>query len=388
MKTMKKGPNTVKALSLALLIIMGFNGCKEKDNYNYNNIYPVIKQVTGAAAPMQGRHYEFTATTRGGSTYSWESALNAEVVPIASATGNWKTFIYFPDVITTADDPEVIIVTETTMGGVESDPDSFAITSVIPFAALPISGPTPVNGGFSSLYSVSPSAADKIFSTYTWEATAGEITPSATEPWKISIAFSNEDVGDVIISLIETTTKGMKDTSYFDVSVLEYCALANNDALVGIWSGDDGFGTDVYPSAVTTIDATSSGVVIHGLCSGWIFDSWGETVTAEGDVVMKINEDGTVSIANQYLFTTDYNGSPYEYWVTGEGRWNNCGTYPTLNVEYVVENKTDGYFLPSEYYAFDTFTATLVMDGGTLKSATQKAITKSSLRDLSFKKRK
>jgi hypothetical protein len=375
---------------LATLLVLAsiITSCKEEDNYNYNKIYPIVRNIAGTAIPMQGRHYEFAATIRGGSTYAW-TASGAEIVPIANIEGAWKTYVYFPNAITTEDNPEVVSVIETTMGGISSDAKTFNIDSITPFIALPISGPSLVNGGFSASYSVSPSTSDRLFSSYTWETTAGAITPSATAPWSMSIAFSNADVGDVVISLIETTTKGMKDTSFFDVSVLEYCALANNDALVGIWSGDDGFGTHVYPSAVTTSDATSSGVIIHGLCAGWIFDTWGETVTAEGDVVMDINEDGTLAIASQYLFTTDYNGSPYEYWVSAEGRWNNCGTYPTLSIEYVVENKTDGYFLPSEYYAFDTFTATLVMDGGTLKSTTQKAITKAAtLRDLSFKNRK
>jgi hypothetical protein len=253
---------------LATLLVLAsiITSCKEEDNYNYNKIYPIVKNIAGTAIPMQGRHYEFAATIRGGSTYAW-TATSAEIVPIANIEGAWKTYVYFPNIITTVDNPEVISVIETTMGGISSNAKTFSIDSITPFTALPISGSILVNGGFSASYSVSPSTSDKLFSTYTWEATAGAITPSATEPWKMNIAFSNADVGDIVISLIETTTKGMKDTSFYDVSVLEYCALTNNDAMVGIWSGDDGFGTGVYPSAVTTSNATSSGVVIHGLCA-------------------------------------------------------------------------------------------------------------------------
>lgn len=388
---MKKVFRSNQILLAALIVLASIvNSCKEEDEYNYNGIYPVIQKVTGSAIPMQGRHYEFAATIRGGSSYSWESALNAEVITYPGATGAWKTYVYFPDVITTADAPEIITVTETTQGGISSNPKTFTVDSVTPFAALPITGPALVNGGFSANYQVSPSASDKVFSTYTWEATAGTITPNATEPWKMQIAFTNDEVGDVVISLIEETTKGLTDTSTMDVSVLEYCALASMADLVGVWSGDDGFEGDFYDSEVVTSAATATGVTILGLNGGWILNSWGETVTEAANVFIKMNADGTAVIESQYLFTTDYSGAPYEYWIEGEGRWNNCGEFPTLTLDYSVYNKTDDYYLPSQYYDYETFTATLVMDGisAPVKSAALKVINKASVGDISLKTRK
>lgn len=349
-------------LPMALLILFGYNSCKEDDDYDFSKIEPVIKLLTGTAMPMQGRHYEFTATTRGGSTYAWESALNAEVIAYPGAVGSWKTYIYFPDVISTDEDPEIISVTETTMGSVQSDPKTFQIDSVMPFKALPISGSAIVNAGFASSYSASPSASDKIFSTYSWKSTAGTITPDAAASWKMSISFSNEDVGDVVIYLIEETTKGMKDTSEFDVEVLEYCELENGvDDMIGVWSGEDA----EYDAGITTSAATGDTVVIMGVNSMFISDYWGEEVTDEGDVKMAVNEDGTVEIKSQYLFTTTYDNAPYEYWIEGEGRWNNCGEFPTLTFTYTVYNKTDDYTMPGDVgLGIDVFTAILVMDGG------------------------
>ncbi|MBN1143600.1 MAG: hypothetical protein JXA72_04230 [Bacteroidales bacterium] len=364
---MKKGYKFLILLPAALLILFGYNGCKEDDDYDFSKIEPVIKVVTGAALPMQGRHYEFTATTRGGSTYAWESVLNAEVVTYPGAVGSWKTYIYFPDVISTDQDPEVISVTETTMGGIQSDPKTFQIDSVIPFTALPILGDTLVNAGFTSAFSANPSASDKIFSTYTWESTVGTITPDAAAPWKMSISFTNEDVGYTTISLIEQTSKGMIDTAELKVHILEYCALeSGNEDLVGGWSGEDAY----YDSEIVSSEADDKGVILKGVNAMFIFDFWGEEVTDEGDVKMTINEDGTVVIADQYLFTTLYDGASYEYWITkGKGRWNNCGEFPTLTFTYAVYNKTDDYTLPADYSSyFDgdvVFTANLVMDGGT-----------------------
>lgn len=364
---MKKGYKLLILLPAALLILFGYNGCKEDDDYDFSKIEPVVKLVTGNATPMQGRHYEFTATTRGGSTYAWESAQNAEIVAYPGAVGNWKTYVYFPDVIPAGSaDPEVISVVETTMGGVQSEPKTFPITNVRPFKALDITGSEIVNAGFTSAYSASPSASDKIYSTYTWESTAGTITPDAIAPWKMSISFTNDDVSDsVVIYLIEATTKGMKDTSEYVIEVLEYCALENGvEDLIGVWSGEDAY----YDAAITTSAATGDSVVIMGVNSMFILDFWGEEVTDEGDVKMAINEDGTVEIPSQYLFTTSYDNAPYEYWIEGEGRWNNCGEYPTITFTYTVYNFTDDYTLPTDYSSYFggdvVFSADLVMDGG------------------------
>jgi hypothetical protein len=279
----------------------------------------------------------------------------SEIVLVESATGDWKTLVYFPDAIAAPAAAEEIAVVETTMGGKISEPKVFSVPTILPFTAFSISGSTLVNAGFSSSYNATGlRELDKAHSTFAWKSTAGTITPSTTQPWTMSIRFTNDDVGEVEISLIETNDKGLKDTSVLVVDVLEYCPLASNEALIGSWSGDDGIPDGMYDSEIVTSDATQDGGTISGINAGWIFDWWGEAIIDGGSAFMIVNEDGTVKIESQYLFTTDYNGDPYEYWIEGEGRWNNCGDYPTLSINYTLENKTDGDVLP-EYYPGDPY---------------------------------
>lgn len=323
-----------------------------QEAYDYNSIYPIIQEVNGPAAPMQGRYYEYTATIRGGSVFSWESALNAEIVPIEDVESNWKTHVYFPDDISTGDTPEIISVTETTMGGITSEPAKDTVWSVAPFAALTISGSDVVNGGFSSRYLVSPSKLDKLYSSYTWEASKGEITSSADEPWIADIYFSNEDVGDVLISLIEQNSKGMKDTSFMEVVVNEYCALDEGvDGMEGSWVGLDAW----YESIITT-EVSGSDLAVSGMSVGFMEDWWGEEVTEGGTITMKVNEDGTVEIPRQYIYTTLYDGDPYEYEIEGSGRWNNCGESLALEIRYDIyyANEADDFMDGAglaEYYS-------------------------------------
>lgn len=378
-KIMKKLLNISIVFLAAFLIGIGFNSCEDENDYDFSKIVPVLRDISAETyTPMEGRYQEFWATTRGGSTYSWSTEGTATWVENPDNAGQWKTFIYFPDVIDVdglGDDPEFVYVTETTAGGVTSNTlTSDSIKTVVPFAARPILGPEIANGGFIASFSADVTEGDKQHSTYTWECTAGTVTVNA-KTWMVDIAFANEDTGLQTITMVETTDKGFTDESTFVVEVLEYCALESNDDLVGIWSGLDGMsGALDYDSEVVTSSATATGVTIgglNGLNAGWMFDWWGETTLAGGKVPMIVNEDGTVEILRQYYITTLYDGEEYDYEIEGEGRWNNCGDYPTLTINYILYN-SDGNPLPSTYYgAWPTFTAVLVMDGGVTKHAVE-----------------
>lgn len=374
-----KMKRTILALSgISFILMLIISSCEKpaieaaQEAYDYNSIYPIIQEVTGPVLPMQGRYYEFTATIRGGSTFEWESVRSAEIVPIESVESNWKTNIYFPDYIAKSESPEVIKVTETTMGGVVSEPYEYKIDSITPFTALPISGSDIVNGGFTSKYSVAPSELDKLFSTFTWTATAGEVSSPSGQPWIAEIFFSNEDVGDVVVSLIEQNAKGMKDTSHFEVTVNEYCPLDGgmND-LVGSWSG-----TDAWFESQITIEVSGSDLAVSGMNAGFITDWWGEEITDGGTITMTFNEDGTVEIPRQYIFTTLYDGDPYDYEIEGSGRWNNCGVSPALLITYDIYYADEEFAFPDGagiaefYYGYDYLptpymTADIVLDSGT-----------------------
>jgi len=133
------------------------------------------------------------------------------------------------------------------------------------------------------------------------------------------------------------------------------------------------FGTDTefeYPSEVKTVGGCD--LLISGLSYGWILDFWGETVIEEGLVVYTIADDGTINIPSQYAFTTEYDGAPYAYSISGTGVYDESGDYPTMVITYLLDQ--DG-FNPSQY-CFDNglmtvpyFEANLTLDPDGKKSA-------------------
>ncbi len=88
------------------------------------------------------------------------------------------------------------------------------------------------------------------------------------------------------------------------------------------WSGVDAY--DFYAPegwgshVVTNVDCTG-GFTIAGLNAEWMLEVWGEVIEEEGTVYYTVDENGTVTIEEQYVFTTSYSGSLYDYTVSGTG---------------------------------------------------------------------
>lgn len=82
-------------------------------------------------------------------------------------------------------------------------------------------------------------------------------------------------------------------------------------------------GTDAdYPSKVTT-KAICDGLFIKGLNAEWMFDWWGEIVTKETPLFASIDASGNVTIAQQPLYETTWNGAVQApYFVKGTGTYN------------------------------------------------------------------
>lgn len=321
-----------------LAVFIGFNACEDENDFDFKNYVPVLKQATGTTAPMQGRHYQYQATTRGGSTYTWTAASTANIVEVEGAENRWKVYINYPDVITAADDPEVISVFETTQGGQASNTLTITVPAVTAFAALPITGSSDVNGGFSSAFSVSPSTLDKIYSTYTWASTKGVVTQSTTEPWKVSIYFSNDDIGAVTVSLTETTTTGFTATSTKNITVNEYCALEDFNDFGGTYSGGDfnEYGIDGYGDFTVTVTSVANRTVT--ISDAFWFGLWGpgywdETPSAGNAVELKLNLDGTITFTAQRALQTN---DEYDYFIhpRGVARWNACNDQIELYIPY------------------------------------------------------
>lgn len=102
------------------------------------------------------------------------------------------------------------------------------------------------------------------------------------------------------------------------------------------WDGIDVYdfyAPDGWPSHIVTGKACE-GNTISGLNEEWILEVWGEEIQERGTVYYTIADDGTVTIEEQYIFTTLYDGSLYDYTVTGTGTYDDSGDTPMIHLEY------------------------------------------------------
>lgn len=121
-----------------------------------------------------------------------------------------------------------------------------------------------------------------------------------------------------------------------------------------------------YPSVVETAPGCNGELLIYGLNHEWMYDFWGETVVEEGHVRYEINEyTNEITIAEQYCFTTDYDGDLYDYTITGTGIYDDSGTYPTMVINYELDQdgfSPSGWAYDNGYQTEEYFTATLTLD--------------------------
>jgi hypothetical protein len=255
-----------------------------------------------------------------------------------------------------------VFVVTCTKSDIEKSREAYDASKVVPIVQG-ISGPASVLQTFAFDYKVTYSRAG---STWSWTAVNCVIQSVSEDTKSCSVMFSTLPAGGKAkIQVTETTSGGVvSPVKEFEATVSPFCPLAIT-GFVGTWSGTDGFnsGTHMRTSQVVTSAPSGTTIKVTGLNFGWIDAKWGELITNGGTINMTVNGNGTLVIPAQYCFTTDYDGDPYIYWISGEGNWSNCGAKPTMIIRYVLENKTDGYKLPSAYYAFPVFTATLTNDG-------------------------
>jgi hypothetical protein len=117
----------IKILNILTVMLLGmlvmFSSCEDKDDYNYNNIEPIIFSVTGpgvaAAHGLTEFPYRYHVPFRGGSKFDWTITS-----PAGTATyvkdAQYESIIYatFPQSSDTS--AATITVVETTMGGKSS----------------------------------------------------------------------------------------------------------------------------------------------------------------------------------------------------------------------------------------------------------------------------
>lgn len=117
-------------------------------------------------------------------------------------------------------------------------------------------------------------------------------------------------------------------------------------------------GTDAgYDSQVST-GVDCDGMPITGINAGWMDEFWGEVVTKEGTVYYTLDDAGIITIENQFLYTTTWNGDTQpDYYVEGTGTLD--ATTGEITLKYSLIQ--DGWYLGEDYGEDDGFFhATLV----------------------------
>jgi hypothetical protein len=124
---------------ILLAVVQLFNSCTTppieaaQEAYDYNAIYPKVLGVTAPSSVVQTQIVDIKVNYhRGGSTWSW----TAEGANIQSVSSDTKTATVLFDQAP-ASGKAKITVTETTMGGLTSDPVSVEV-SIEPFCVLDI----------------------------------------------------------------------------------------------------------------------------------------------------------------------------------------------------------------------------------------------------------
>lgn len=177
-------------------------------------------------------------------------------------------------------------------------------------------------------------------------ATSGSVTLTTnTELMPVGETFDF----DLTLDAGEHNATAGTDLNY-DLKRIEFCVLENGVAdLVGPYNViENGSG---YENGFT---ATQDGenLIIDGLAQDFIAGFWGEPVIAGGSFTMEIAPNGEMTIPRQYIYTTTWDGNPYEYEIEGSGIWRNCGAKPVMELTYDIYYPGDLDGLAKTYSAY------------------------------------
>lgn len=227
------------------------------------------------------------------------------------------------------------------------DKEGYDYDAIIPKVLDGVQGPTEAVQTFTATYSTSYFRGG---STWTWTASDAKIKSVSDDTHSAVVEFDQYPAdGYATITVTETTHGGLtSDPATLEVLVKKYCPLTNgvND-LVGTWTGDDGWFDCIITSAVS-----GGKLQFSGMSFGFIEGFWGETVIDSKPIEVTINEDGTLEIPRQYVYTTEYDGDTYDYEIKGSGTWDNCGGSPVLVIKYDVYYAGDSAGLAETYSSY------------------------------------
>jgi hypothetical protein len=121
--------------------------------------------------------------------------------------------------------------------------------------------------------------------------------------------------------------------------------------LDGVDGNLDGGGFEGAADATIAFDGTT--YTIDGLNSDFILNFWGEEVQTSVPVIMQIAPGGAITIDDQYIFTTLYDGDLYDYHISGTGQVNYCDGTITLDYEMNQDGFEVGAWLHDNGYMTD-----------------------------------
>ena len=343
---MKKRILSMLGILLAFLFVLSSCGKTEieesQDDYNYNKIIPVVLHgIKGSATPIKTNTLTYSLDYyRGGSTWAW-SVTGAELAPIEDSNGN-ETGIFFNQDSIELDGPVVITVTETTKGGVISDPATLEVM-VSPFV-ITVSGPGAgvASGAWTSVFSTPHDGG----ATYDWSVigATGTVTDNNNGTVDVLWDVSATDIADVGIRCVKTFVglQSVADTAFIDL--VGYVTKTRDD-FIGTFSGDEsGGGTTTFTTTAGTetdelvfpVDGTTHLPALYiPIYTGWgeyFVDGYGN----DGNIIVTMDmTSGAVTIETQDWGVTNWGEGEdpvYHYNIKGKGYWN--GQDMTIHLDY------------------------------------------------------
>ncbi len=173
----------------------------------------------------------------------------------------------------------------------------------------------------------------------------------------VSLSFpdvrTNENACSAVRNYLATVTK-VGDTYTFEESVST--APVDASILLGAYTGIDGtmHGLGYTSPGAVTIALDGTDLTIDGLNQDFILNIWGEEVQTQVPVVFTYDPyTFEIDIPQQYIFTTLYSGSLYDYDIVGSGILDVCSETITLDYEMIQDGFEVGAWLNTNGYSDD-----------------------------------
>jgi hypothetical protein len=209
--------------------------------------------------------------------------------------------------------------------------------------------------------------------TFTGTATQGEdytvpetslVIPKGETNGSFAIDITKDIVfeGDETIS-VAMASSGLTASEPYVVTITDDdCDFSWVGNFGGVDGDFDGIGYQ-GTAAVTIVADGAGGYTIEGLNEDFILNVWGEEVQTRVPVTFTVDSEGTITIPDQYIFTTLYNGTLYDYNISGTGAIRSCDGTIVIDYEMNQDGFLVGEWLNANGYMTDEmFKAELVAE--------------------------